>query len=76
MDHKATQLRDLLSKVEPNERPEKLIRLCLLYSAHEGMTADQATSIMLELREEFDISESAIHAAIAASSLLLEVWPR
>jgi hypothetical protein len=32
--------------------------------------------VMMELREEFGISESAIHAAIAASSLLAEIWPK
>jgi hypothetical protein len=69
------QLRERLSIATPERRPEKLIRLSILWGAGSNATADEVTGVMMELREEFDISEAAIHQAIEDSQLLSEVWP-
>jgi hypothetical protein len=47
-----------------------LIRLCLLWGAHHGVTADGATSVMMELKEEFGIADAEIQRAIRESPLL------
>jgi hypothetical protein len=69
------QLRDNLSKMNPDKRPEALIRLCLLWGARYNASPDEMTAMMDQLRQEFGISESAVLEAIEASPLLSKIWP-
>jgi hypothetical protein len=80
MDHNTAQtlkarLRDMLLKADPDAQPEVLIRLTLLWGAYYDRSATEVTALMEELRKEFNISQSAIREAVAASPLLSEVWP-
>jgi hypothetical protein len=40
-----------------------------------GQTADDVTSVMIELKKEFGVSELEIQEAILAGPLLCELWP-
>jgi hypothetical protein len=70
------ELRAALLNADSSERPEALVRLCLVYgvSGKYSVTADDLARVMRVLCLEFGISDEEIHDAMDQSELPGEVW--
>jgi hypothetical protein len=70
------ELRAKLLKLDPDQRAEALVRICLLWGAsgkYSG-TADDFTRVMESLRDDFGISADELHDAMDTTELLGEAW--
>jgi hypothetical protein len=70
------ELRTALLNADSSERPEALVRLCLLWGVSKkySVTANDLARVMQALCLEFGISDEEVHDAMESSESLSEAW--